>query len=247
MARTRGRGRPHRLRAFPRGESMPRSFDGNGSLRLAFSAVTTFPLTLVCWIYSTDLTGANTGIALTDTAGAVNYFGLHVHTDGTARCTVNATTSINVDGPAATLSTGNWGHLAYVNASATSHITYLDGVAGTEVTTSKEPAGVDRVSLARLDSSTDTLPLIGRLFWPALYAAALSASDVLQLAKGASPRTIRRDALRFGPRLLLDEDVDLISHSDLTVSGTGHAVENSRPPTRLRPRGARSRVRGRAA
>ncbi len=227
---------------------MARTFDGNGSLRLnTFAAVVGYPLTLAGWIYSTNLTVANTAVALTDTAGAVNYWALQIHTDGTARCQINATTSINVDGPAATLSTNTWGHIACVNASATSHICYLDGVAGTEVTTSKEPVGVDRVSLGRLDSSTNTLPLIGRLFWPGIYAAALSANDVLMLAKGASPRSIRRDALRLFPRLLLDEDRDLISHSALTVAGTGHGVVNTLPPIRLRERGARSRTRGRAA
>ncbi len=124
-----------------------------------------------------------------------------------------------------------WVHIGAVAASATSRLIYIKGVVeGVESTMSLTPGpAVDRWAFgARFDTTAD-LPTSCRAFWPAMWNDALSAHDMLRLAKGQSPYGVRRDALRFFPPFLYDEDRDRISGQALTAVNTP-TVHPSIPP-----------------
>lgn len=224
---------------------MSRTFDGNGSLEFGdgnYTVVTGVPMTMCGWAYRTTGALNSAVMAISDTAGAVNYFMLFLSSADTVVTQVRDVVGAE-NASAGDLAVNTWGHVAFVGDSA-NYTTYLDGVAGTPISIGRSPVGTDNLSIGRLDHDGAAFAWTGRVFWPAVYNTNLSANDILMLAKGADPHTIRRDALVTFPELLLDEDVDLISHTNLTVTGTGHGVHNTLPPN-VRLLGRRGRVRSR--
>lgn len=88
-----------------------------------------------------------------------------------------------------------WNHAGGVYTSSTNRLAYLNGVAGTVNTNASAPAGIDVMSFGGLVRLTTTAFHSGALSTWGIWSVALTASELLLLARGAHPTTIRANAL----------------------------------------------------
>lgn len=132
--------------------------------------------------------GGSVGWAMYTSAGK-----LRVHKEGTGQQFVDSTTSIT---------TGAWHHCAGVFASTTSRSVHLDGVNENSGTTSVgDLASVNSTAVGILRRSTLSLPMDGKVAWPAIWNAALTDEEIASLARGAHPITVRPHSLIWFPDL----------------------------------------------
>lgn len=185
------------------------------------------PLTLSCWVFVDTASHSGTAMAVTDTAGDVNYVSIGVVLTLFPLISLHDGTESTRSGPT-NIVINTWHHLAGVVTSVTDYVCYVDAAVSATGTTSRSPAGVDTYSIGANASATPFSHFSGRVFWPAIYNTNLSAFEILMLSKGAYPPTIRRDALVRFPRMLFDEDRDLITGVALTPVNTP-GFSNDRP------------------
>lgn len=124
-----------------------------------------------------------------------------------------------------------WNHACSVDASNTSHIAYLNGVAGTTNTFSQAPASYNHIDVGALRSTTTTFsPLDGRIAEVAFWSKALTAAEVLMLSKGVSPLMVRpNDLNRYWPLIRGGaNEIDRILREVLVQNGTMGQVEHVR-------------------
>jgi len=92
-----------------------------------------------------------------------------------------------------------WGHAAAVFVSTTSRFAYLNGVAGTENTTSRIPVttpDTTNIGARILRDATVNIPAIESLIAEAaIWNVVLTAAELLQLAAGYSPLFVRPASL----------------------------------------------------
>jgi len=97
-----------------------------------------------------------------------------------------------------TFSVNTWHHGAVIFASTTSRTSYLDGVAGTTNTVSSDPTGLTDILIgAIMVSSAPANHFDGNLSEVAVWNVALTAAEIVSLAKGFSPKKIRPQSLKF--------------------------------------------------
>lgn len=149
-------------------------------------------MTLACWFFGAP---AARGLVSIATAGSANNrFSL---TCGSASpytvIATTRTTGSSSSTTAATILANTWGHAAGVFASTTSRIAYANGTAATEETTSRSPTAPTAIFIGATD---DTATIINAsIMWPAIWNAALTASEIALLASGVSPLNVRRESL----------------------------------------------------
>lgn len=119
-----------------------------------------------------------------------------------------------------------WNHFLWTEVSGgIDREIFQNGVSEGTNSTDKVISSLDRLSYgARRDTGVDLFAGC-HLFWGPMWNVVLSANDVLMLAKGADPRTIRRDALKWFPRFVFDEDRDIIGHQALTAVSTAYTID----------------------
>lgn len=166
-------------------------------LEAASAIVSTPPFTMASWFNTDDATvqQALSGISRSagDTyeffleAGGSQRLGLFVQEGG-------ATTDINY--AAGSYAANTWHHGAWVVASGTSRLVYLDASVGTEGTASVTPAGMDTTSVGRLVyAGVPQDYMSGRIAEAAFWSVALTAAEIASLAKGFSPALVRPQSL----------------------------------------------------
>lgn len=225
---------------------MPVVFNGTDQWLNMAAPVTGFPFTMGGWAFATADSAAQTPFSMADSGTDTNYWasrriGAGDYHQGLLNATGGAVSFGGSSFDDWLVNT--WHHIVWVETAANDRETFLDGVSTGTDTNSRTPSSVDDFAIGANAKGTTDEFFTGRLFWPFVYSAALSANDILMLAKGASSRTIRRDALVSFPRLLFEEHRDLINHTALTVNGSP-TVNNDRPyQTRLIS--GRGRDRGR--
>ena len=100
-----------------------------------------------------------------------------------------------------TYGTGEWRHGAAVFASESSRIAYHNGTASTEGTTTVTLNTLESLSIGSLHGRDGvdqwTNEYDGRIFWPAVWDVALTASEVASLAAGYCPLLVRPQSLIF--------------------------------------------------
>src|SRR3990167_238863 len=162
--------------------------------------VTAAPLTFACWIYPTAFTVVQylMSVSRNDGGAAPDGFMLFIPTNAILSAqTVNNGSAATATSTA--LSANVWRHAAGVIASATSRTAYRNGVAGTEETTSKTPATTpDTTNIgARIlrDASVNNPATLTTIAESAIWNAALTAAEILQLSLGYSPLFVRPESL----------------------------------------------------
>lgn len=139
---------------------------------------------------------------------------------------INAST-FRITGSAAidsgiTPSTNTWYHVAAVLSSGTFSI-YTDGVFRQNGTITLGTSGTTFFIGA---GSGGALPLIGRIAEVAKYNGALSATDIASLAKGLSPKVVRRRNLDFYAPLVREvRDI----RNALALTDTGPTTVSDHP------------------
>lgn len=186
--------------------------------------VTAAPFTMAIWGRSDDATVDQDAIWIGDKDVADNFWTLRFQgavAGDPLRFTVNSAAG----GTSADTTTGytanTWHHACAVEASATSHTIYIDGGSSAASTTSRSPAGADRINIGRRGDSTPTNYFSGDLAEAAVWNVALSAGDVALLAKAVSPFLVRPEALVFYCPIVgnYSPEIDQLGGLDMTVTG----------------------------
>jgi hypothetical protein len=210
-------------------------------LTLASSAITAAPLTISCWLKLTAPSASGRVVVDIKNSAAAssgrNSFMLAMNSTETFLARTGVASAASVSGNTAVISAGVWYHVAATFASATSRYAWLDGVATTQGTTSRVPAGINQITIGceQYASGTFITPWHGEIAEVAVWNAALedspgatpgASTEIAMLSKGASPLLVRPQNLVYywpvvgqgaGP------EIDLISAAGVTVTGTANA------------------------
>lgn len=187
------------------------------------------PKTLACW-FNSDSTNVNRHLVglYAGTVGTLEAPSLALRITSTALVQARSdnTGGSNASSTTATYSLNTWHHGAAVFASSSSRTAYLDGVAGTENTTTRATGGaLDNLILG--SNSGATLDYNGRLAEIAVWDVALDAAEIAALAKGFRPSLIRpHKLLWYLP--LVREIQEVRSGLAITSSGPIVAVHTRR-------------------
>jgi hypothetical protein len=172
---------------------------GTGNhFRYASGIITTEPLSISAWVYTTaSQSVANiAGLWTSGSAWNRNVFRLAVLNDAVNANTGSATGAAGAQ-TSTTMGTDTWHHACGVWTSATSRASYLDGGGKGTNTNSHTPTGIDRTSIGTGDGSTSTSAwnATGFIAEVAYWNAALTDAEVLVLSRGFSPLFVRPASL----------------------------------------------------
>jgi len=210
--------------------------------------ITAEPFTFACWGQSSDAannqnlmafsrSASDSGVYLLAMRGSVAgdpIAAIKQNDAGTASAFANTTTGY---------STGSWHSACAVFESTTSRTASIDGgSSGTNTTSVSAVTGFEFSIGAAYPRLTTRAYLSGYVAFPAVWNVALSAAEVLMLAKGAHPFSVRPDNLiAFWP---LDEKTggarDVVGGYNLTASASEPTWVPDPPVLVRRPR--RSKV-----
>lgn len=213
---------------------MAYDFDGTDDyIEAALGANYDVPKTLACW-FNSDLTNSRRHLMTLATGGvgSLESPGLQLDVDSTAviRATSSSATGSNASQTTDVYSLQTWHHAAGRFAGAASRIAYLDGVPGTENTTSRATGGsLDNLIVGRGPGGTHnaSIPFNGRIAEAAVWDVALDTAEIAALARGYKPSQIRPDKLLFYLPIIRTVQ-DLRSGLTYTTSGPVVAVHPRR-------------------
>lgn len=154
------------------------------------------PLTFACWVNpDAGLTGD--GYMSTGKSGPnQQFFSLHAIGAGNVVAQTSSSLGSGASTTSGSVSRGEWNHAAAVFASSASRIAYLNGIAATENTTNITPVGIDLLRIASHASSLSIFfPFDGLLAECAIWDVALTPEEIVQLALGFAPTSIRLASL----------------------------------------------------
>lgn len=216
------------------------------------SAVTNaLPVTMACWFHPATASVA-AGLIDIHNSASVNTRNQSFLSLGSGNNVV-ATSGNNVGNVASATSAtafngaGAWHHACAVFASSSSRAAYLDGAGKGTNATGISPTGVNSTEVGRCGGTVPVQYFDGLLAEAAVWTAALTDAEVLQLSQGVSPAQIRPQSLAAywplrepGQGLEFDRNPFKPRLFDLTVTG---ATPADHPPFLL-PRPRRRRLFG---
>lgn len=191
------------------------------------AAVTAAPLTMAAWFNPVSVTEDHILISCSRSSSSDNWFFLAAN-GVTAGDPIAASTITGGTEALATTSTSfvanTWQHACGVWSAANSRAAYLNGGGVGTNSTSLTPTGIDRTYVGRLTGFDGSLygSMNAAIAEAAIWNVALTAAEVLQLAKGLCPLLVRPASLvcywpiygRASP------EPDLADGLPLTISGT---------------------------
>jgi hypothetical protein len=208
------------------------SFNGTSDYaRLASAVIATHPVTLACWANVTSIAASITTLGVTSSADQSRQSIGITATTGAAHIQTDSGASAAVGVSATGVTINTWQHLCGACSAANSRIAYRNGVAGTTETTSRTPASLSRTSIGVRDTNTQANWVPGLVAHAAIWNVALTAEEILALAKGWNPTRIRRSALVFYVPLMGGIARDRASGTSLTLTGTSASADG--PPCML--------------
>jgi len=187
---------------------------------------TIFPLTMSGWCNPVAINDHDAIMSIGNDEGTYAVASLNLRSTGYATAEVLSRTSNALATSASQYSADEWQHFCAVFTSSTSRIVYIDGVAGTEVTTSANVNGnnAKRLSIGEY-ATTWNRELNGHLADLALWNVALSASEVAILAKAYTAIQVRPESLvSYYP--LVSNSLDVMGNNYLSF-GTDATANNS--------------------
>jgi hypothetical protein len=208
---------------------MARDFDDASEQYLETDSprLTAEPLTLACWGVNDDRADTHTlmWFGRSDVGNDRHYLACVLNTGVLVARTIDGATTATAE--AAAPDNGVLFHAAGVWASDSSRLAYLDGVAGTEDTTATAVAGENRISIGRNGDSSPGFYHDGLIMHAAVWDAALTAAEIVQLAKRVPPWLIRPQALvHYWPLWgRHTTEPDLAGATGLTVTGATFAAD----------------------
>lgn len=200
---------------------MAMTFDA--SMRLVHSEglpVNGYPFSVGCWF---KVEAAPTKLTIVQGFGWTmdwrEFFNLQLQSDSSVHMEMyNHGAYTYANGPiGTTLTAGVWQSIVHVSVSATSHVTYLNGVAGSA--TSDDIPFIDNANLYQVGNNTDR-QFAGQLAEAAVWNVALTDDEVAAYAGGVSAACIRRASL-------VDHRTLLQRHDSLRGGQPAFGVEGS--------------------
>ncbi len=187
--------------------------------KLGSSIRSVVPMTLVGWGFTTNTSTEACVLAVGDDTTTSHEFALFVDgTSGEVRAMARSTASAAA--VKATITTSVWEHYAAKYISNVSRFAYLNGVVGTENTTSRTVAGTfDETGIGVRITGTSVNTWDGFLAHVAAYDVALDDAEIASLAAGTSPLLIRPQSLIFYCPLVNTTAQELVAGVTLTASG----------------------------
>lgn len=218
-----------------------RTYNGSSDLaQLTLAVLSAMPMTFAAWVYPTAGASAAGHIMGIYASASAHCWRLLINQSTTNLLTCN-TTGATATTPASTVNTvtnSAWNHAACVFTSATSRKVVLNGDlanAGTDTTNSGTPTGLNRTTFGRRDnvSPNNVQFLLGNLGPCAIWSASLTDDELVALAKGDNPRSIRPASLVLCTPFPGSQSplFDLYGNH-LTLTGTSASVLG--PPMALR-------------
>ena len=217
-------------------------------LRHGVGLVTAAPLTMAAWCWTTSTTEQQTILWVGEAAEANtprDQFRLGLD----AAAHVQANTGNSAGSTAAlsstTYSASTWFHAAGVFdiTTATDRAAFLNGGGKGTNTTNRVPAGIDRTSIGFNDNAAPANPFggtgTGYIAEVGLWNTNLTDSEILVLARGASPLLVRPGNLvAYWPLLgRHSPEIDLVGGANMAIQGTLSHSGNHAPiyyPSRTR-------------
>lgn len=164
-------------------------------LENATAAVSAVPLSFACWFNATTTVALQGLVGVYNNAASNNHVRLILSATGSVSMTTGDGTTVNTASTSATASPNVWSHACGVSPAANSRAAFLNGGGkGTNVT-SRSPSGLAVTSVGRISSSAPGSYASGQIAEAAIWSAALSDAEVLQLAQGALPPQVRPQSL----------------------------------------------------
>lgn len=158
---------------------------------IAEAPVTAAPLTMACWAKPVTLATQNL-FGLGYRSSTTNYFALQIIAGTPAVFRVAANdASLRVAAHATAPVAGTWQHFCGVFASSTSRKAYLNGVNPVEDTNSCSPASINGAAIGVKPGSSFVAYADAYIAHCAIWNAALSDSEVAQLAAGQPPTNVK--------------------------------------------------------
>lgn len=200
---------------------MSRVFNGSTQYLQDTSPVSNPPATYACWVNADSFNAGGGSLVTSSVDGSSHvYMGLWVGSAGNISAQYRTTSAYVGAWSTAAVSTGVWSHAAAVLAASNDQRAYLDGAnKGTNASGSGNP-GCDIVTVGCRKTNTTYNFQDGTILWPAIWNVALTDDEIVSLAAGAYPASIRPESLVFFTPLGGfdgDNDVDVISGSTLTA------------------------------
>lgn len=207
-------------------------------LRALSAPVTAAPLTISAWSYPTSSI-SGTLVALQNSSFGCNCGDFTL--DWRGPNSIRASASISAPVPGGVASQDNyvsgavplntWQHLAGVYAASYNRRAYWNGIASAAPATNNYvPTSVNRllIGIDRITSPTQVTERqhVGRIAEVGIWKAALTADEVLALARGMSPELVRPQSLVFYAPLLRDLN-DRVSN--LTLTNVNGALVSDHP------------------
>lgn len=157
-------------------------FDGtDDNVRSTAMPVTAMPLTLSCWVYTNSSATNQCAVYAGNGSAAEGWCAILMRSTGVFSAYYNSNSDQNVFADGAAYAANRWYHVVCVFTSTASRQCFVDGVAGTEETTSVNTATINRFSLGSIDRSTPLYFLNGHIDDIRLYDRALSTNEVVAL------------------------------------------------------------------
>ena len=193
---------------------MAYDFSGsNLSVNFETVPVTATPLTIACWAITSDTTNSQYLVSLSDGIAPPNHDGFFLNIGANvAGDPVRVFSVVNGTGAIAVTSTGitanTWHHVCGVYASDSSRTAYIDGGSAVEETTASTPVGVAVGCFGGLRLNVVSNSLQGRICEVGIWNVALTAAEVLMLARGFSPQFVRPQSLvMYAPLIRTLQDI----------------------------------------
>jgi hypothetical protein len=179
-------------------------------LSTASTPVTTYPITLACWVNLTDTNISGALISLQNSA-TQSRFGFTYNATTSPKRAVQflATSSVGTTGiqgiNVSSVSAGEWYHAAGVFTNALSPQAFVNGIVG--VTTgggSVTPTGIDQILIGTRRTTSLGLYYNGSIAEVGIWNVALTAVEITSLAKGMTCDKVRPQSLVFYAPLVRD-------------------------------------------
>lgn len=194
------------------------------------------PLTMVAWVYPTNVSASRTVVSLADASITTDWYWLFINaTDAVPVFRVNDGPADDLAFTSAAATLNQWNHVAATEIATNSRAIWLNGGNKGTNTTTITPSGIDRTGIGILARSLLDLPGDGRVAEVAIYNVALTDSEVAQLALGYSPLLVRSESLaaywpcvgRYSP------EIDLVGNFPMTLTNGPSAADH--PPGIIYP------------
>lgn len=186
--------------------------------------VTVTPFTVAMWIKADSTGSAETFTSFPRQDTEQSYHALQMNSSGNLLCTSSVTDSIASSASAGALTGGAWDHCCGVWASITSRTAYLNGVAATTNTTSKNPT-VNYTTIGTLkNGGSFQQDLFGGGAEYCVWNIALSAAEITALSNGLHPLCVRPTNIvsyrQFG------EPIEIVGSSYKAIVGEQVMTDN---------------------